>query len=271
MIPFAPRLIPVILPNLAHHVEQIRNAALRTDQLLFNAIQNQPSPPEPTPTPTPSSASARQSGPSPPLVHPPPNRSSTQATEASVESISSLATFGTDKAPPSRHRAATVPDSQGAGGIPASVNTIVTVSEVSPAPSRPQSPAGRSVHSPVQPSSTSGVNNAAPSPSVFPEDIDLFDYQATVTNLTVQFLSEHEQTRVAALKWLIMLHQKAPKKVYIHVFKLGKHVHMISTFLLVVYHQILAMDDGTFPALLKTLSDSSEEVHIQTVIFNTHN
>lgn len=25
--------------------------------------------------------------------------------------------------------------------------------------------------------------------------------------------------------------------------------------------QILAMDDGTFPALLKTLSDSSEEVH----------
>lgn len=28
----------------------------------------------------------------------------------------------------------------------------------------------------------------------------------------------------------------------------------------VVYLQILAMDDGTFPALLKTLSDSSEEV-----------
>jgi hypothetical protein len=26
-------------------------------------------------------------------------------------------------------------------------------------------------------------------------------------------LSEHEETRVAALKWLIMLHQKAPKKV----------------------------------------------------------
>jgi len=64
---------------------------------------------------------------------------------------------------------------------------------------------------------------------------DAFDYQATVNSLTIQFLSEHEETRVAALKWLIMLHQKAPKK-------------------------ILAMDDGTFPALLKTLSDSSEEV-----------
>jgi hypothetical protein len=34
-----------------------------------------------------------------------------------------------------------------------------------------------------------------------------------VNALTIQFLSEHEETRVAALKWLIMLHQKAPKKV----------------------------------------------------------
>ena len=45
------------------------------------------------------------------------------------------------------------------------------------------------------------------------EDTDLFDYQATVNELTVQFLSEYEETRVATLKWLIMLHQKAPKKV----------------------------------------------------------
>lgn len=45
------------------------------------------------------------------------------------------------------------------------------------------------------------------------EEGDPFDYQATVNELTVQFLSEFEETRVAALKWLIMLHQKAPKKV----------------------------------------------------------
>ncbi len=45
------------------------------------------------------------------------------------------------------------------------------------------------------------------------KDRDLFDYQSTVNALTIQFLSEHEETRVAALKWLIMLHQKAPKKV----------------------------------------------------------
>ena len=40
-----------------------------------------------------------------------------------------------------------------------------------------------------------------------------FDYQAMVSALTIQFLSEHEDTRVAALKWLIMLHQKVPQKV----------------------------------------------------------
>jgi vacuole morphology and inheritance protein 14 len=48
-----------------------------------------------------------------------------------------------------------------------------------------------------------------------PEEYHLFDYQATVNELTIQFLSEHEDTRVAALKWLIMLHQKAPKDVRI--------------------------------------------------------
>jgi len=61
------------------------------------------------------------------------------------------------------------------------------------------------------------------------------DYAAAVNALTLQFLNEHEETRVAALSWLIMLHRKAPKKV-------------------------LAFNDGTFPALLKTLSDPAEAV-----------
>lgn len=66
-------------------------------------------------------------------------------------------------------------------------------------------------------------------------DSDPFDYQATVANLRLQFLNQNEETRVASLDWLLMLHKKAPTK-------------------------ILVSDDGTFPALLKTLSDSSEEV-----------
>ena len=61
------------------------------------------------------------------------------------------------------------------------------------------------------------------------------DYAAAVSSLTLLFLNDHEATRVAALTWLIMLHRKAPRKV-------------------------LAFNDGTFPALLKTLSDPAEAV-----------
>ncbi|KAI7864973.1 vacuolar protein 14 C-terminal Fig4p binding-domain-containing protein [Spinellus fusiger] len=64
---------------------------------------------------------------------------------------------------------------------------------------------------------------------------DPFDFQATVAHLRLQFLNEHEETRIASLDWLLMLYKKAPKK-------------------------ILVLDDGTFPMLLKTLSDASEEV-----------
>jgi vacuole morphology and inheritance protein 14 len=63
------------------------------------------------------------------------------------------------------------------------------------------------VAAPVQPQTT-GSGSATGS-----VETDPFDYQVTVNILTVQFLSEHEETRVAALKWLIMLHQKVPKKV----------------------------------------------------------
>jgi hypothetical protein len=42
---------------------------------------------------------------------------------------------------------------------------------------------------------------------------DPFDYFATVNSLTLQFLNEYEETRVAAFDWLIMLHKKAPNKV----------------------------------------------------------
>jgi hypothetical protein len=74
-------------------------------------------------------------------------------------------------------------------------------------------------------------STAAPSPQPMAD----LDYAAAVNSLTLQFLNEHEETREAALTWLIMLHRKAPKKV-------------------------LAFNDGTFPALLKTLSDPAEAV-----------
>jgi vacuole morphology and inheritance protein 14 len=48
-----------------------------------------------------------------------------------------------------------------------------------------------------------------PSPRPSPE----LDYQAAVSALTLQFLNEHEATRVAAIAWLIMLHRMAPGRV----------------------------------------------------------
>ncbi|KAF3010636.1 hypothetical protein E8E13_004197 [Curvularia kusanoi] len=75
------------------------------------------------------------------------------------------------------------------------------------------------------------TEDRGPSPRSVPE----LDYQAAVSALTLQFLNEHEATRVAAIAWLIMLHRMAPGR-------------------------ILTVDDGTFPALLKTLSDPSDAV-----------
>ncbi len=71
-------------------------------------------------------------------------------------------------------------------------------------------------------------------PTTSQPQVDL-DYAAAVNSLTLLFLNDHEATRVAALTWLLMLHRKAPRKV-------------------------LAFNDGTFPALLKTLSDPAEAV-----------
>jgi len=77
--------------------------------------------------------------------------------------------------------------------------------------------------------------STTPPPQPLPAISTELDYEAAVNSLTLQFLNEHEQTRVAALAWLIMLHRKSPRKT-------------------------LAIHDGTFPALLKTLSDPADAV-----------
>ncbi|KAJ3125519.1 hypothetical protein HK098_000206 [Nowakowskiella sp. JEL0407] len=61
------------------------------------------------------------------------------------------------------------------------------------------------------------------------------DYQPIVETLTLQFKNDHEETRIASMEWLLMLHRKSPKKV-------------------------ITSDETTFSALLKELSDTSEEV-----------
>ncbi|KAF7301984.1 Heat repeat containing protein [Mycena indigotica] len=223
MVPFTPRLIPAILPNLAHHVAMIQSAAIHTNKSLFNVIQALPSPAEP-PTRAPQPALPRLPGSPTPTA-----------------STSKQSTTGRDQDAPSPESVteATSPTTASSSPVLSRSRTNLNALDPSQTPrlsdmGPPPLPISRP-HSPVSFTSQTGQNSINMPYTLPPEEVDLFDYQATVNELTIQFLSEFEETRVAALKWLIMLHQKAPKK-------------------------ILAMDDGTFPALLKTLSDSSEEV-----------
>lgn len=70
----------------------------------------------------------------------------------------------------------------------------------------PVSNPGMSVQSQLQQQKADAIPTAS-------TDEDPFDARETVNQLTLQFLSEHEETRIAALEWLSMLHQKSPKKV----------------------------------------------------------
>ncbi|OCH88327.1 ARM repeat-containing protein [Obba rivulosa] len=234
MVPFTPRLIRAILPNLSHHVPMMQSAANRTNKLLLNVVQNLPSPSDTLTRQSTDKSSAVSQPPGSPVTAPPVLPSSRQ-TVIPVKD----ANTGRDSTSPESPPEATAPEKASAASRPRARSSTANAdgtrgvptappAEVAPAaqPSRPDSPVSAISVLPVQQS---------PEASILQEKSEQFDYQGTVNALTIQFLSEHEETRVAALKWLIMLHQKAPKK-------------------------ILAMDDGTFPALLKTLSDSSEEV-----------
>ncbi|KAI0042285.1 ARM repeat-containing protein [Auriscalpium vulgare] len=239
MLPFTPRLIPAILPNLAHHVPMIQTSAIRTNKLLTSVIQALPSPSEPpsrqstvlTGSDRPSSrAVPSPSSPPPVSTSPAPSRQSTIPTLTRDMSSTESLTDATVTPTPSgialqkkRNSLQAPPD------VPRPMSALET--SAATAAAVPAAQIGR----PQSPMSMGSGQLEDKEREVQSPSGDAFDYQTTVNALTIQFLSEHEETRVAALKWLIMLHQKAPK-------------------------QILAMDDGTFPALLKTLSDSSEEV-----------
>ncbi|KAL4247019.1 VAC14 family protein [Abortiporus biennis] len=241
MISWTPKLIPVILPNLPHHVPMIQSAAHRTNKLLLSVIQTLPPPPEPTArqsTDKSSSIAPTQIVPGSPTPSAPsliPTRQPTGGREhvSQNREANSSESF-LDQVTPTqatsdrasiiqtpRHRASMQLESTRTSAL--SQPQLDSMLKES---SRPASPTSASLVSVPQ-------VQQSPEASML-QDKDDFDYQGTVNALTIQFISEHEETRVAALKWLLMLHQKAPKR-------------------------ILAMDD-TFGALLKMLSDSSDEV-----------
>ncbi|KAN0060956.1 hypothetical protein ACQY0O_006690 [Thecaphora frezii] len=243
VVPFTPRLIPAILPSLAHHSPAIASAANATNANLSRVIQQLPAPPAPSPQvarpPSSNSGDARErAGKERAAANSPTMTSSARSAEKSAGATNA----GGNLTETPRRSAASSQNATGSSSLRDAFSP----------PMSPRSRAGTvsSEHDAVvgglasmrhedgAPSSAAPLEASAPksrsrSPTVV--DRDPFDYQTTVNALTLQLLDEHEETRVTALEWLLMLHQKCPRK-------------------------ILSMDDGTFPALLKTLSDPSDEV-----------
>ncbi|PCH40841.1 ARM repeat-containing protein [Wolfiporia cocos MD-104 SS10] len=228
MLPFTPRLIEMILPNLAHDVASIQAAATHTNSRLKDVIQSLPTPIEPSSRQGTDKASS--------IVSPAATGSSTAVIpSAGAKDAVPGRDISSSESPPEAGAVSTTsvktPTTSAQRGRKASIqmepirgNTVAVPAET-----------GRT-SCPGSPTSMSGTQlQQSPEASILQEKPDQIDYVATVNALTRQFVSEYEETRVAALEWLIMLHQKAPKK-------------------------ILGTDDDTFFVLLKTLSDSSEKV-----------
>ena len=221
VVPFTPRLISAILPSLAHHSPAIASAAHATNINLYRVIQDIAAPyTPPSARPHPTSATPLQS----------------HRHTSSTASARDWANAGspTHQSNPSRHTSVSRPAAS-PSGPPATPGALSprsragTMSGEPPASiatlSLTDKPSGDDrTDSPIQHGADGRDGDADP-----------FDYQMTVNALTLQLLDEHEETRVSALEWLLMLHRKSPQK-------------------------ILSMDDGSFPALLKTLSDPSDEV-----------
>lgn len=176
VVPFTPRLIPAILPNIAHHSPEIQNTANVLNISLYHVIEELP-------------------------------------------------WVGAEQAKSDGK----ADDKAGGSSAPGSP-------EKPRVSSPPTSPLLKAT-STVQKAGTGslGVNLLSINDTGLNQSSDPFDIQATVNVLTLQLIDEHEETRVSALQWLLMLHRQAPRR-------------------------ILSINDGTFPALLKTLSDPSEDV-----------
>ena len=222
MVPFAPRLILAILPNLAHDVPMIQSAAVKTNKLLLNVVQSLPSPSQSTPDPSSAQRSGADGRTNPPAPSPTPTASSVPTRQSTKDQTN----------PPSRdvNSPELIQEStSGQGQKPKGPGATPTQKDIDNAvgnlkqqgesnlpvlASRPESPismrSGGIALPPIGQSQQQAAQTAAQVSPITDKPFPL-DYPATVNALTIQFLSDHEETRVAALRWLIMLHQKSPK------------------------------------------------------------
>ena len=200
---FTPRLLAQVLPALSHDVDLVKQAANRVNQALMAYIMSLPEEPAKTTSTTDQ----------PQLFTPAPAVS----VSGSTPNIPTIRALKETNGAVDRQSTTSLP-AKTMQRKPTSPEPVVETTPVSRTPE---------VRTPEPPTEEQTSTTAIP-------HADL-DYEAAVNALTLQFLHEHEATRVAALAWLIMLHRKSPRK-------------------------ILAIQDATFPALLKTLSDPAEAV-----------
>ena len=212
---FTPRLLAQVLPALSHDVEKVRDAAGRVNQSLMSYVMSLPE--DPAKGGTAGAAEKEGGGGLAPLTSTSFTGGAAGASAPSLPTVRALKDSTTEAA--RQQSTASLPNRHAALRKPTSPE------RAAPPSSEPQTPTVRTPEPLADASERSGSGTG---------HTDL-DYEAAVNALTLQFLHEHEATRVAALAWLIMLHRKSPRK-------------------------ILAIQDATFPALLKTLSDPAEAV-----------
>ncbi|KAM0749868.1 ARM repeat-containing protein [Meredithblackwellia eburnea MCA 4105] len=237
MVPLTPRLLPVILSSLAHHVGSIRTAANETNYNLYKVIQDLPVVPSTSDYSTfnspVGSAPTTAQGKQPEQPQPPPAgrdrtlTSSPTPAAHSFQGISQSRGASGDRVAHSKAEQGTI------SALSSQFDTLTTDDQFS--------------------------RSSISDPYALPPDVDItpIDYGATVNALTLQFLSEHEETRVAALEWLLMLHQKAPKRILAVDEPSGSmpraHSHVQN-------HHDGSESGLSIALLLKMLSDPSDKV-----------
>ena len=201
---FTPRLLAQILPSLSHDVDLVKQAAKKVNEALMAYIMSLPE-----------DTSKSQISPNPSVLGgPQPNAAAAGSTPTIPLTARAV-------------RELNAPERQSTHSLPTRLIR------------KPASPERRDATvEPAEAKTPEVAGGDSRRNSATPADLD---YEGAINALTLQFLHKQEDTRVAALKWLMMLHRKSPRR-------------------------ILAIQDATFPALLKTLSDPAESVVIRDLL-----
>lgn len=186
VIQFTPKLITPVLPSLAHQNPTIKAIAVETNNNLQKLILDTPFAAATPPSSTNSTAS--QPG-------------------SAILQMSGIPQLQQQIRPPTPSLPTSNPTSPTSAQFPVSATTSSGSLTAASPPAQSPLPSSLALRA-----SLAEVKGLGETPALL-TPVDPFDYQATVNALMLQLLNEHEETRVASLEWLLMLHKKAAHKV----------------------------------------------------------